>query len=109
MEIIISYSAQATRFEHLYNCIKIGQLFVMTSFIKLEKPNIITIEATDIDYLSFFNTNYDVTKNSSIMSTTCTEINQITNEFSTSSTLTTLSEQFTFVNAEIATSRKGKK
>ncbi|CAG8755789.1 6583_t:CDS:2, partial [Cetraspora pellucida] len=78
-------------------------------FIKFEKPNIITIEATDIDYLSSFNTNYNVTENPSIMSTTCTEINQIADEFSTSSTSTTLSKQSTFVNAEIATSKKEKK
>ncbi|CAG8552328.1 2994_t:CDS:2, partial [Cetraspora pellucida] len=42
----------------------------VAGFIKFEKPNIITIEATDIDYLSSFNTNYDVTENPSITSTT---------------------------------------
>ncbi|CAG8725200.1 28354_t:CDS:1, partial [Dentiscutata erythropus] len=130
MEIIISYPARATRFEHLYDRIKIGRSFVVAGFIKFENPNIITIEATDIDYLSSFNTNYDVAENPSITSTTRTEINQIADEFrstnaqltkkrrklmptatsySTSLTSTTPSEQSTFVNAEIATSRKGKK
>ncbi|CAG8719255.1 12209_t:CDS:2, partial [Cetraspora pellucida] len=43
--------------DHVYNSFtthKTGWLFIVASFIRFEKPNIITIEATDIDYLSSF-------------------------------------------------------
>ncbi|CAG8752598.1 12363_t:CDS:2, partial [Cetraspora pellucida] len=61
MDLIVSYPAQATRFNHLHDYIKIGCLFVVFGFIKFEKPDIIVLEATDIDYLSFFDFNYNTT------------------------------------------------
>ncbi|CAG8604135.1 13125_t:CDS:1 [Racocetra fulgida] len=81
MEIIVSYPSQATRFDHLNDCIKIGRTFILSGLIKIES-NAKTLEATDIDYLTSFNTSYNLTGNSlPTASNTHLDISIIADEF----------------------------
>lgn len=134
MEIIVSYPAQATRFEHLKDRITVGRSFVVSGFIKFESNNI-TLEATDIDYLSSFNANYNLSNDAlSINSNTSnlnsnSDINLIANEFkstnsqplrkrklvptsvnyNTNSSLNEMSQESMSVNAGVTPKQKRKK
>ncbi|CAG8471844.1 5492_t:CDS:2, partial [Racocetra fulgida] len=69
------------KFDHLNDYIKIGQSFVVAGFIKFES-NVITLEATDIDYLTLFDTNYNISVNpSSTTSNSKLDISIIANKF----------------------------
>ncbi|CAG8648492.1 17491_t:CDS:2 [Racocetra fulgida] len=122
MDLIVSYPAQATRFNHLHDRIKIGRSFVVSGFIKFEKPDIVALEATDIDYLSSFDFNYNTALETSpsTVSKSRSVINSIADEFrSTSqtpnkppvSTLSTTPQKLDSfdVNAGITSNKKGKK
>ncbi|CAG8776881.1 24286_t:CDS:1, partial [Dentiscutata erythropus] len=76
-------------FNHLRDRIKINRSFMVFGFIKFENPNIIALEATDIDYLSSSDINLNTFKTlSSTATSSLSDLSSITEEFKSTTSQT---------------------